>query len=131
MNSRLLEVGSKTRFKPGTSPNPGGRPKKTPYTDACRQVAEMCVKDLKVNARDPVPLAIAKMVAREALKGKVAAAAELANRVEGTPTQRHELGGPDGMAVKVEAKLSIGDLFGAIREIYGLEDLKILKGETS
>jgi hypothetical protein len=131
MNSRLLEVGSKTRFKPGISPNPGGRPKRTPYTDACRLVAEMRVKDLKINARDPVPLAIAKMVAREALRGKVQAAAELANRVEGTPTQRHELGGPDGMAVKVEAKLSIGDLFGAIREIYGLEDLKILKGETT
>jgi hypothetical protein len=91
----------------------------------------MRVKDLKVNAKDPVPIAIAKMVAREALKGKVAAAAELANRVEGTPTQRHELGGPDGIAVKVEAKLSIGDLFGAIRTIYGLEESKkILKGET-
>jgi hypothetical protein len=82
----------------------------------------MCVRDLKVNASDPVPLAIAKMVAREALRGKVQAAAELANRIEGTPTQRHELGGPDGLAMKVEAKVSIGDLFGAIRTIYGLEE---------
>jgi len=82
----------------------------------------MRVRDLKVNASDPVPLAIAKMVAREALKGKVAAAAELANRVEGTPTQRHEVGGPDGLAMKVETKVSIGDLFGAIRTIYGLDE---------
>jgi len=81
----------------------------------------MCVRDLKVNANDPVLLAIAKMVAREALRGKVQAAAELANRVEGTPTQRHEVSGTDGTSVKVEAKLSIGDLFGAIRTIYGLE----------
>ena|ERR1700678_2039180 len=101
MNSRLLEAGSKTQFKPGTSPNPGGRPKRTPYTYACRQVAEMCVRDLKVNSSDPVPLAIAKIVAREALKGKVAAAAELANRVEGTPMQRHEVPGTDGTSVKV------------------------------
>ena len=57
------------------------------------------------------------------------AAAELANRVEGTPTEPHELGGPDGTSVKVEAKLSIGDLFGAIRTIYGLKDSKkILNG---
>ena len=110
------------QFRPGHSGNPGGRPKKTPYTDACRAVAEMRVRDLKVNASDPVPLAIAKMVAREALKGKVAAAAELANRVEGTPTQRHEVGGPDGLAMKVETKVSIGDLFGAIRTIYGLDE---------
>jgi hypothetical protein len=107
VNTKIAEAGKNTRFKRGTSPNLGGRPKKTPYTDACRQVAEMFVKDLKLNASDPVPVAIAKMVAREALKGKVAAAAELANRVEGAPTQRHELGGLDGMAVKVEAKLSI------------------------
>ena len=43
-----------------------------------------------------------------------------ADRVEGTATQRHELIGAGEQAIKVEAKLSTGDLLGALREIYGL-----------
>jgi hypothetical protein len=108
-------------FLPGTSGNPGGRPKKTPFTDACRTVAEMRVTDLRVCRTDQVPIAIAKKLARQAIGGRVRAAAELANRVEGTPTQRHEIGGPDGTAARVEANLSIDNLFGAIRVIYGLD----------
>ena len=81
----------------------------------------MRVKDLKVSTTDPAPLAIAKELARQAIAGKVQAAAELANRVEGTPAQRHEIGGPDGSSVMVEANLSIDTLFAAIRLIYGLD----------
>lgn len=81
----------------------------------------MRVKNLKAKSTDTVPIAVAKELARQAIAGKVQAAAELANRVEGTPTQRHEIGGPDGTAAVVEAKISVGDLFGAIRAIYGLD----------
>lgn len=81
----------------------------------------MRVKDLKGKPTDSVPIAVAKELARQAIAGKVQAAAELANRTEGTPTQRHEVGGPDGTAVTVEANLSIDNLFAAIRAIYGLD----------
>ncbi len=64
-------------------------------------------------------MAIAKAVAREALKGKIPAAKELADRVEGTPTQRHDVNLDD---LKVDAKLSTGDFLGAIRAVYGLSE---------
>jgi hypothetical protein len=78
------------------SPNPGGRPKRTPYTDAHREIAEATVKDLSIRDTDSVALAIAKAVAREALKGKIQAAAEIANRVEGTARQRVEVTNYEG-----------------------------------
>jgi hypothetical protein len=117
----IVEAGKATRFQPGQSGNLSGRPKKTPYTDACRTVAEMRVKNLKAKSTDTVPIAVAKALARKAIAGKVQAAAEIANRAEGRPTQRHEIGGPDGTAAKVEANFSIDNLFAAIRIIYGLD----------
>jgi hypothetical protein len=106
-------------FPKGVSGNPGGRPQRTPYTDAHRAIAEGLVQDLGIKATDSVAMAIAKAVAREALKGKVAAAKEVADRIEGTPTQRHDVNLDD---LKVDAKLSTGDLLGAIRAVYGLAE---------
>jgi hypothetical protein len=108
------------RWKKGQpSPNPGGRPRLSPYTDAHRAIAEGLVKDLGIKATDSVAMAVAKVVAREALRGKIPAAKELADRVEGTPTQRHDVNLDD---LKVDAKLSTGDLLGAIRAVYGLSE---------
>jgi hypothetical protein len=84
------------------SPNPGGRPKKTPFADAHRQVAEATVKDLTIRDNDSVAVAVAKALAREALRGKVQAATEIANRVEGTARQRVEVSGYEGDPVQVE-----------------------------
>ena len=59
-------------FKPGQSGNPGGRPKKTPYTNAHRLIAEMIgVADLHILPTDTVAECVAKIMAREALKGAV------------------------------------------------------------
>lgn len=85
-----------------TSPNPGGRPKKTPYTDAHRQIAESSVKDLTIRDSDSVVIAVAKALAREALKGKIQAATEIANRVEGIARQRLEFTGRDGEPIQIE-----------------------------
>jgi hypothetical protein len=84
------------------SPNPGGRPKKTPYADAYREVADWMVKDLKISPTDSVAIAIAKVVAREALNGKISAAVEIANRVEGVARQRLELTGQDVQPIQFE-----------------------------
>jgi hypothetical protein len=98
------------RWKKGCpSPDPGGRPKRTPYTDAHRQIAEVLVKDLKIRSNDSVALGAAKAVAREALRGKIPAAVEIANRVEGIARQRVELTGEGSAPIQfedVDAKLS-------------------------
>jgi hypothetical protein len=108
-------------FKPGQSGNPGGRPKKTPYTEAHRKIAELIgVADLNILPTDTIAECVAKIMAREALKGKVNAAKEIADRTDGTPRQTVEINGQDGAAAQVEARLSATDLIRALRDIYGL-----------
>ncbi len=87
-NASIVEVGKATRWKPGQSGNPGGRPKKTPYADACRALANLTEEQvMERNPQDSFPLAVAKAVGRAALEGGVHALAELANRAEGRPAQ--------------------------------------------
>ena len=62
----------------------------------------MRVIDLTIKGSDSVAVAVAKAVAREALKGKIHAATEIANRVEGTPRQRVEVTGHEGEPFQFE-----------------------------
>ena len=106
-------------FKPGQSGNPGGPAKKTPYTEAYRKMAELIgVADLNILPTDTIAECVAKIMAREALKGKVNAAKEIADRTDGTPRLTVEIRGQDGAAAQVEAHLSAGDLVDALRQIY-------------
>jgi hypothetical protein len=78
-----------TRWKPGQSGNPGGRPKRTPLVDASREVlAEPVPDDAEgcTGAR-----VIAEMLLAKAVKGDIAAAKELADRAEGKPRQSLEI----------------------------------------
>jgi hypothetical protein len=77
------------------------------------------VADLNILPTDTIAECVAKIMAREALKGKVNAAKEIADRTDGTPRQTVEIR-QDGSAVQVEARLSAGDLVDALRKIYGL-----------
>ena len=79
------EVGFSTRFQPGTSGNPGGRPSRTPFTDAIWGATDLTVSELKIESTDLAPVALAKRLYSEAIGGKTPAAAELINRIEGTP----------------------------------------------
>lgn len=83
-NPRIAELGKNTRFEHGRSGNPGGRPSKTPYADAYRKVATLTLAELSLQKSDPVALAVAKRVAREAVRGRIGAASECANRAEGS-----------------------------------------------
>lgn len=116
-NPGIVSAGIATRFKPGRSANPGGRPRRTPYADAHRAVAELLVADLRSSTADSVAMGIAKAVAREAMKGKIAAAVEAANRTEGRP---REIGESDEQnpVEKQDAETTIR----TIRKIYGLSD---------
>jgi Family of unknown function (DUF5681) len=72
-----------TRFQPGRSGNPGGRPKTARLSQACRELLAAPVP------RDPKGLtyaeAIAQMLAKKALDGDIRAAQEIADRAEGKP----------------------------------------------
>jgi hypothetical protein len=84
-NSEILK---RHAWKPGQSGNPGGRPKKKPLTDAyahvlARRVPQEIIRKLGLRGHPTYAEVIAMSLAREAIKGKVNAAAEMADRVEG------------------------------------------------
>jgi hypothetical protein len=78
-----------TPWKPGTSGNPGGRPKTAPLSHACRELLASPLLD------DPqgrtYAEAIAETLAQKALAGDIRAAQELADRAEGRPRQSLEI----------------------------------------
>ena len=81
--------GEATRFKPGQSGNPNGRPKLAPLSHACRELLAALIPD------DPqgrtYAEAIAQTLATRALKGDIRAAQEMADRAEGKPRQSIEI----------------------------------------
>jgi hypothetical protein len=87
-NSGKTVRGKIENLKPwpkGVSGNPGGRPKKTQLTDACRALLETVVSG------DPhgrtYAEKIAEVICRMAIKGDIRAIRELADRAEGRPRQ--------------------------------------------
>ncbi len=80
------EVGKTTRFKPGQSGNPGGRPKFKLQSEAYR--AELAKEDK--NGVTHAELVAKRMVA-DAMKGKVSASKHIAEYVEGAPRQAFEV----------------------------------------
>jgi hypothetical protein len=84
-----------TRWRPGQSGNPGGRPKRTPLTDACREVlAQPVPGDTKGRT---YAKAIAEKLAARAVEGDIRAAQELADRAEGKARQTVQI---ENMALK-------------------------------
>src|SRR5215475_8452426 len=81
-----LERGAQTRFRPGQSGNPGGRPRIRALTEACRSKLASAVPG-DAEGRTYAE-AIADKLAGLALKGDIRAAQELADRAEGRPGLR-------------------------------------------
>jgi hypothetical protein len=77
------------RWQQGQSGNPGGRPKKTPLANACREVLALPVPD-DAEGRTYAQ-AIAATLAAKALDGDIRAAQELGDRAEGKPRQSVEI----------------------------------------
>ena len=61
----------------------------------------MTLRELRVAQGDSEALAIAKRVAREAIRGKISAANEAANRAVGTPRQMLELASQREVDIRV------------------------------
>ena len=74
-----------TRFKPGQSGNPGGRPKSAHLSHACRELLAATVPN------DPqgrtYAEAVAQALAQKAIAGDIRAAQEIADRAEGRARQ--------------------------------------------
>lgn len=82
-----------TRFKPGQSGNPGGRPKKKPLTEALEKVYS-----------DPEEcMAAARALAKKARAGSIAHFQEAANRLEGRVADTDESRGPVTFNVVISA----------------------------
>jgi hypothetical protein len=116
------------RFKPGLSGNPGGRPKKRPISTRYALLADVEVPERirkKLKLPKGATLADAGVVALYGAmaEGKHGAAKEIREGIEGRAPQRIEFSGPDGEEIKakVDARLSVNDLVGALRAIYGLQ----------
>jgi hypothetical protein len=85
-------------FRPGESGNPGGRPRKRPITE----IYERMVAEHKTEKE--IEAAMRRAIRSKAGNQSVAALKEIADRIEGRPTERIEHSGPDGepLTVKVE-----------------------------
>jgi hypothetical protein len=91
--------------KGGPSPNPGGRPRKAPISEAYAQhVGKPLPDDIRSKLRLPKGATWADAIAlgqlRSAVKGSTPAAREIADRIEGRVTQ--PIGGEDGGPVEVQ-----------------------------
>lgn len=90
-------------WKPGQSGNPNGRPKKeNTFSDIARELMsaneieiEYTIKDktthLSFKSSKPIYYGVATALIKEALSGKVNAAKELLDRIEGKPNQSIDL----------------------------------------
>jgi hypothetical protein len=90
-----------TVWQPGQSGNPGGRPKKTPITDAMRAYLLLPYdgKDKKYKGLSNADVLAIRQFELVIEDGDMSAAKEIADRVEGKVPQRQEHGGPDGGAI--------------------------------
>lgn len=90
-----------TVWQPGQSGNPGGRPKKTPITDAMRAYLLLPYdgKEKRYKGLNNADVLAIKQFDLAIENGDMSAAKEIADRVEGKVVQRSEFGGPDGSAI--------------------------------
>jgi hypothetical protein len=90
-----------TEFQPGQSGNPGGRPKRTPITDAMRAYLMLPYdgKEKKYKGLNNADVLAIRQFELAIEDGDMGAAKEIADRVEGKVPQRQEFGGPEGGAI--------------------------------
>jgi hypothetical protein len=121
-NPRIIEVGKHTRFAPGQSGNPGGRPACASFSEAIRQIAGLTVKQLRNSKSDSVATGVAKALTRQALRGRVSAIGELVDRAEGKARQTVDTlhTQPATIHVEYEDPSKSANFIESIRQIYGV-----------
>jgi hypothetical protein len=93
-----------TEFKPGVSGNPGGRPAKTPITDAMREHLRKPYdgKTAKYKGLTNADVLAIKQFELAIEEGDMGAAKEIADRVEGKTIQGIRIGGEGGGPIQFE-----------------------------
>jgi len=104
-NTARNTAGLRPPWQPGQSGNPSGRPKSKPITDAYLRILGEPIPGDKEGRT--FADALAQKMIKEALNGKVQAASEITDRVEGKITQ--SVSGPDGGPIPI-ATLTAADL---------------------
>lgn len=102
-------------FQPGQSGNPGGRPKKSPVTDALRELVERSAVPRK--KAPTIAGRLAQELLRQALKGKMAPIVEVIDRIEGKARQRVEASGPEGGPIPLELPGTREEIERRVREL--------------
>lgn len=81
-------MSNRTSWKPGQSGNPNGRPPKSKaLTDTLREVADMEIDGVSKKR------ILADKVWELAIAGDIQAIKYIYDRIDGTPTNKHEIGG--------------------------------------
>ena len=106
------DVGKATRFQPGRSGNPAGRPRTKPLTEALRRIL----------SRDEDCDALARAIVRFARKGSVHHFREIADRLEGKVTQPVELAGTVEHVITEAEKLHAIELVQEMRVLEARGD---------
>ena len=89
-------------FKPGVSGNPKGRPKgSTGFATKFRQAIEKLAESNDISANE-LELQIVQMGIKKAREGDYSFYKDTFDRVYGKPTQKTELTGKDGDALRIE-----------------------------
>jgi hypothetical protein len=111
----LVEAGKATRFQPGTSGNPLGRPPTKIFREIARELVGMVDKTKKTRARKLMDAAF-----KEAEKGSLGHFKQIHRLLEEDSTQtRLEL---TAEASAPATKLSLQETLARIRQMYGLSD---------
>ena len=107
------EIGKATRWTKGqASPNPGGRPSKTPLSDAYRRLLE---KPYPGDQRGRTyAQRIAEVLCYEAGGGDLAAIREITDRTEGKARQNVEMNPVDLSRLTTEQQLQLAKLLALV-----------------
>ena len=94
----IVEAGKATRFKPGQSGNPAGRPRTGKFNEAAREIAAEIDKKGNSGAER-----LAKYCFKRALRGSTRHLSIFLAYALGRPKQIVEVSGPDGQPVAFKA----------------------------
>lgn len=104
---QIIKDGEKTRFKPGQTGNPNGRPPGVPNTATrLQRFLNLVQKGKNPVTKEDEEFTVAELMdlqqIAKAMKGDTAAWEKLINRLEGMPKQPNEHTGGDGGPIEFE-----------------------------
>ena len=111
----IVEAGKATRFKPGQSGNPAGRPRTAKFNEAAREISGEIDKKGNTGAER-----LARYCFKRALRGSTKHLSLFLAYALGRPKQLVEVSGPDGEPIAFKAmNLSRDEVHARVLELIG------------